>query len=55
MNNDNKESKEDRIKNGKKLKAYRFKIIKFTAYIINPLVYLAFASLFWIIAGRMQD
>ena len=37
------------------MKAYRFKIIKFTVYIINPLIYLAFAALFWIIAGRMQD
>ena len=57
MNNDTREPghKPDKIKKEQKITASRFKILKFIAYCMNPLIYVTFASLFWLVASRIQN
>ena len=64
-NIDNRGSEEDKIKNlsglitqtkvtnGKRLKSLRFKILKSIVYVLNPIAYVAFATLFLIITGTI--
>ena len=42
-----------KVTNGKRLKSLRFKILKSIVYVLNPLAYVAFATLFLIITGTI--